>query len=223
MTNQKKTYEKIWDTTLIDDGNVPFQKKQPDEEVVAFLDTCRKKGTVLDMGCGAGRHCKIFADKGHSVTGFDFSKNAIELAKKWVFNVDFHVASVFDFKDDKKYDYIIDYGCLHHIKKSDWNAYRKTVLRHSHPGTKMFLFAFSDKSLYMMDHKLTNYERKMRYTLYEGDYSHFFSLQEIKILFKEFKIIYHSIKKKLERTQVFIHFILNDYNFKLTTLLTPDC
>lgn len=208
MTKQKKTYEKIWNTTLVKEGDVPFQKRQPDIEVVKFLKKCKKQGKVLDIGCGAGRHCKIFADKGHDVTGFDFSKNAIKLAKSWVDTVNFKISSVFDYYDKQKYDYIIDYGCLHHIKKSDWPKYIKTILSHSKPGTKMFLFTFANGSVYIKEHKLTNYEKKMKYCVYENDYFHFFTKTEIKTLFKGFKIKHHSIKKTLGKNTSFHTFYL---------------
>ncbi|MFW6026584.1 MAG: class I SAM-dependent methyltransferase [Candidatus Woesearchaeota archaeon] len=208
MTRQNKTYEKIWDTKLLKEGNVPFQKKQPDIEVVKFLKTCNNQGKVLDIGCGAGRHCKIFADKGHLVTGFDFSKNAIKLAKSWVENADFKVGSVFDYNDGEQYDYIIDYGCLHHIQKSNWSKYKKTILKHSKSGTKLFLFAFADDSMYIKDHKLTKYEKKMKYSIYEADYCHFFSKKEIRELFKEFKIYFHNIKKTLGKNTSFHTFYL---------------
>jgi len=49
-----------------------------------ILDTQKEKGklNILDLGCGPGLYTEIFAEKGHSVTGIDISKNSIEYARK---------------------------------------------------------------------------------------------------------------------------------------------
>jgi len=41
------------------------------------------QGTVLDVACGAGRHMRFFAERGHAVTGVDRSTEAIEAARPW--------------------------------------------------------------------------------------------------------------------------------------------
>lgn len=38
---------------------------------------------ILDLGCGAGRHCIYLADKGFDVVGVDISKSALTMARKW--------------------------------------------------------------------------------------------------------------------------------------------
>jgi len=40
-------------------------------------------GTVLDVACGAGRHMRFLAERGHAVTGVDRSPEAIEAARPW--------------------------------------------------------------------------------------------------------------------------------------------
>ena len=39
-------------------------------------------GSVLDAGCGTGEHALFFAARGHEVTGFDFTEEAIAAAKR---------------------------------------------------------------------------------------------------------------------------------------------
>lgn len=43
--------------------------------------TNKEKLNILDLGCGPGLYSEILAQKGHEVTGVDFSKNSIEYAK----------------------------------------------------------------------------------------------------------------------------------------------
>ena len=40
-----------------------------------------EKLSILDLGCGPGLYSEMFAQKGHEVTGVDFSKNSIAYAK----------------------------------------------------------------------------------------------------------------------------------------------
>ena len=53
-------------------------------EVKGIIDILKIKpnAEILDMPCGYGRHCKVFADKGYKVTGVDLSKNLLMIAKK---------------------------------------------------------------------------------------------------------------------------------------------
>lgn len=46
-----------------------------------ILGQCgQPKMEILDLGCGPGLYAELFAQKGHSVTGVDFSENSIQYA-----------------------------------------------------------------------------------------------------------------------------------------------
>ena len=171
---QKKYYENIWDIKKLekDAKNVAFQKEDSDIEVVRFLDYIKKKkikGKVLDVGCGGGRHSVLFAKAGFNVTGFDFSSKAISLAKTWAKNLGLNInlkkGDALDYKDKGKYDVVIDYGCLHHIKKSNWGKYKKILLGASNPGTIVFLFGFSEGTTHLKDVELSPGQIKSRYAI----------------------------------------------------------
>ncbi len=55
-----------------------------------------RNSKILDIGCGAGRDASYFASKGFSITGIDFSKRLIEIAKNKVSGGKF---SVMDFEN----------------------------------------------------------------------------------------------------------------------------
>ena len=52
--------------------------------------------TILDVGCGTGRHCRQLASKGFTVTGFDLASSSIREAKK------FETASLHFFRHDMR-------------------------------------------------------------------------------------------------------------------------
>jgi 2-polyprenyl-3-methyl-5-hydroxy-6-metoxy-1,4-benzoquinol methylase len=79
--------------------------------------------SVLDIGCGSGRVSFLLAKEGARVTGIDYARSMIELAKKYqqqlkvIDNVEF-ICSDFmsNFPEDKKYDISIAIGVFDYIK-----------------------------------------------------------------------------------------------------------
>ena len=62
-------------------------KNRDEQEAIFFLNKIinhikLKKGKVLDVACGKGRHAKYLNKIGFNVVGIDLSKNSIDLAKK---------------------------------------------------------------------------------------------------------------------------------------------
>ena len=62
-------------------------KNRDEQEAVFFLNKIinhikLKKGKVLDLACGKGRHAKYLNKIGLNVVGIDLSKNSIDFAKK---------------------------------------------------------------------------------------------------------------------------------------------
>ncbi len=64
---------------------------------------------VLDLGCGAGRFAREFADRGARVTAIDFSPKSIEIARRLTSSpsVTYGVGSVYELNADSKYDVIV--------------------------------------------------------------------------------------------------------------------
>lgn len=92
------TKKKEWEEAYKNRDNIVFY---PDEEVVRSVAVHIKKRigldefivrreieTVLDLGCGFGRHVKFLDEMGFKVFGTDLSEIAIELAKKWFVSID---------------------------------------------------------------------------------------------------------------------------------------
>jgi SAM-dependent methyltransferase len=60
-----------------------------DAEAAGFIDALvdhlqpDEHASVLDLGCGAGRHAKYLASKGFCVTGLDLAESSIRTAQQW--------------------------------------------------------------------------------------------------------------------------------------------
>jgi SAM-dependent methyltransferase len=99
---------------------------------------------VLDLGCGPGLYAEKFAERGHTVTGIDFSENSIRYAKsstrKIGSNIKYHCMNYLDMKYDDQFDLVIliylDFCVLKPLE-------RATVLRNINKSLKkggLFIF-----------------------------------------------------------------------------------
>ena len=63
--------------------------------------------SLLDLGCGTGKHAQLLSDKGYTVHGIDFSAQMlVEAQKKCTKNLSFSQGNVQSFNLDKKFDII---------------------------------------------------------------------------------------------------------------------
>lgn len=65
--------------------------------------------TILDAGCGSGRHTVPMAKRGYDMEGFDLSEVMLKRAKKYaknenITNLDLHVMDLCNFQINKKFD-----------------------------------------------------------------------------------------------------------------------
>lgn len=71
----------------------------------------KKISTILNMGCGTGRHDFELCKLGYRTSGIDISEGMIEIAnrtkEKSYYNPDFKVADIRDYEPVKKYDAVI--------------------------------------------------------------------------------------------------------------------
>lgn len=75
---------------------------------------------ILDLGCGPGIYTEKLAEKGHRVTGMDFSANSIryamESAKRKNFTISYLQQDYLELKEENQYDLIMliftDFGVL---------------------------------------------------------------------------------------------------------------
>jgi 2-polyprenyl-3-methyl-5-hydroxy-6-metoxy-1,4-benzoquinol methylase len=119
------------------------------KKIVALLDG---KGNALDIGCGTGIYAAFMAQTGLQVTALDFVSRALDFARnrayKLAVNINFIKADIVDWKSSRKYDLILDSGCLHSIKGQDRTRYKEQIISLLSPGGSYLLVHFGKKHFF---------------------------------------------------------------------------
>ncbi len=188
---EQKYMEKSWNK----ETHQPYKTSDIDDSIkdfCSFFKSKKNKGELLDLGCGNGKNTIFFQKNKFESTGVDFSKSAIKIckqtAKELGINSSFNVGSVLNFDSKKQFDIIIDCGCLHHIRRSLWSDYKKTILKNLKVGGYYYLHGISNS---VENKRLPKHPNKRNWIINKkGHYTTFFSKDDIfKLLGKKFKII----------------------------------
>lgn len=186
------------------------------EEAKSFLRLIKKykpKGKMVDLGCGNGKFARFFAKNGFFGYGIDYSSEAIKEANKLAGEdnisdlTDFKMGDVLDMDyPDHFFDVAYDYGCLHHIKKSDWEQYLSEVLRVLKDDGFFGLSMFSKNTIehfgfYPKKSKQNWVIHKKPENLLH--YDHFFLKEEVLDLFSDDFNFINIVEKKLDLSQIF--------------------
>jgi SAM-dependent methyltransferase len=98
-------------------------------------------GTVLDLGCGTGRHAVILASRGWIVTGVDRSEEMLSIARQrarqvGAAGIDFHVGDVRSVRVQKTFDLVLLMFAVlgYQLADSDVAATLDTAAAHLRPG-----------------------------------------------------------------------------------------
>jgi cyclopropane fatty-acyl-phospholipid synthase-like methyltransferase len=162
------------------ESRVPSPYVERNLAAVAASATGRR---LLDLGCGEGRHSLLAARLGFVPTGVDYEPRAISRARKFADEaglgdaVTWLVADVLrlPFRPGS-FDVVIDYGCLHHQKKSNWPDYLAAVTTALTPEGHFLLSVFSTAFR-------TYGPQERAWHLAHGAYRRFFTAGELRRLF----------------------------------------
>lgn len=108
-------------------------------------------GTALDIACGTGNYSLYLAEKGFTVTGVDFSQNALGIATKRaaaaqlpVMFIQGDALALSQVLAGQSFDFILDYSLLHHISPDDVKAYAQQFKSLLKPQGKLLLVCYSN-------------------------------------------------------------------------------
>jgi len=125
MWTDKYISNQLLDIHINSEIDLASRKKSTIEKTVNWILNMTKqpgkeKLNILDLGCGPGLYSQRLAEKGHRVTGVDFSKCSIEYAqneaKKNNLNISYRHQNYLELTDENKYNLVIliytDFGVL---------------------------------------------------------------------------------------------------------------
>jgi SAM-dependent methyltransferase len=128
--------------------------EEPSPDAVKYLRRIRRTtpgGKLLDVGCGEGRNSFAAALLGFKVMAIDFEPLALKRARRFarlrqIKGVAFQQADALHLPFPyASFDVVLDYGCLHHQRKSEWPLYKANLLRVLKPKGYCILSVFSPR------------------------------------------------------------------------------
>ncbi|HZX07948.1 class I SAM-dependent methyltransferase [Kribbella sp.] len=136
-------------TGLLSTPGHPLATQLPDEPLVDWaergllgeLDGAR----VLDVGCGAARNTRWFAEQGAVVDGIDLAKDLLDQVRPTMPGAVTLTATdvLRDPLPDRAYDVVYDSGCFHHIAPHRRITYLQRVLPLVRPGGRFGIVTFA--------------------------------------------------------------------------------
>lgn len=124
----------------------PWDTRITPPEVMQYLDNATP-GRALDLGCGTGTNAITLAHHGWQVTGLDFARRAIQIARHRAqragLEIDFRTGDVSDLSGlTGVYAFALDIGCLHTIPNPTRPGYASQLAVRVRPGGTFMLYAW---------------------------------------------------------------------------------
>lgn len=133
-----------WDAIFAQRGRVFTEPHEELPSIVALLEQ-RGATTVLDLGCGTGRHLVYLAQRGFQVSGLDSSPQAIEGARQWLADEglegDLRLSSMAEPLPwpDAAFDAVLSVQVIHHAELATIRSVVAEVHRVLKPGGFLFV------------------------------------------------------------------------------------
>ncbi len=130
-------------------GTPPWEIGRPQDDIVRLAERGGFKGTVLDVGCGAGHNAIYLASRGLDVLGIDRVPAAIEKAKANAAaaesKAEFKAHDALDLgKLKKKFDTALDCGFFHVLSDAERPRYIKGLEKAVKNKGTLHILCFSD-------------------------------------------------------------------------------
>lgn len=149
---------------------------------------------VLDLGIGEGKNSVFLADMGFSVTGVDFSLEALKICKKYCSKIDLVHCDIRNYEIEKdSFDLIMSNFVLHFLHKDDVYAIIKNIKSGLAKNGLVYISVFSinDPSFSVKENSssFSMIDNNIFYNELNDTYFSFFSKDEVLELFSDFSTV----------------------------------
>ncbi len=140
-----------------------------EENYNAFLSEIPENSYILDFGCGSGRDCKYFIDKGYKVKAIDGSIEMCKLASKYI-KQDVQCMKFEELNDENTYDGIWACASILHIPKETLPEILNKMITALKNGGIIY----------------TSFKKGEGYKIEEGKYYNFLTREELEHIIARF-------------------------------------
>lgn len=131
--------------------DTPWDTGRPSSELIRVLqEETVPRPRALELGCGTGTNAVWLAQQGFEVTALDFSSRALQLARerglasgvqvRWLEADVLRPPAL-----GEPYDFVLDRGCYHCVRRDDVQAYLSTLRQATKPGSAVLVLAGNAK------------------------------------------------------------------------------
>ena len=152
-----------------------------------------KKGKILDMGCGLGRHTLYFAQRGFEVIAFDGSEDAVAHTKDWLKKEKLQAeVSLSTFSDwnygENEYEAILSFNAFHHGTEEEVRSLAKRIAKGLKKGGVFIANVPSTRNIKEEDKQIERQTYTPNSGPEEGIPHFFFSQKDVYKFFPDFEI-----------------------------------
>lgn len=132
-----RVFERLYRKAKTHD-DLPWHRPDPPALLVAAIDRRDRPGRALDIGCGTGTYSLYMAERGCRVTAIDFMPQAIAMLRQRAAEAGHSIeaiqADIKTWSTDQQFDLVLDVGCLHSLRLSDREIYKRQLCQWLAPG-----------------------------------------------------------------------------------------
>lgn len=135
------------------------------EYIISLIKAnCKKSKSLLDMGCGTGKHAALFCEKGFLVHGIDLSKEMLKIAESRRIGqkerLSFSHSSIQDLKLNKKFDIVTSLFHVMSYQNSNEELLKAFIAAKIHLNEEgVFIFDFWYGPAVLLDKPVTRVKR----------------------------------------------------------------
>lgn len=178
MVNSKTRQDRDFYRQVYEAGEAPWSNlTELDRRTTEWMNSVDFPGSgrILDLGTGRGRIVELFRAAGYEAYGLDYLREPLVEARQQSAGDPERFVQADAFKPPFRsnlFSGLVDYGLLHHVRESEWSAYRDRVLGLLRPSGYFLANVFHETD----EHA----DRSGRDWVYHrGHYDHFFTRERL--------------------------------------------